>query len=111
MKVPYYSFPGLKFKMDTTKPEKPTLDSILNYYGLDISQLLERNRKREIVTARMICICALRYQHGWTLVRIANYFNQHHTSVISALKTIRNLSETEESVKRQVKLHCPNILI
>jgi chromosomal replication initiation ATPase DnaA len=54
-------------------------------YELDPDELMERDKRRELVQARLHVMIRLREQ-GWSLTRIARVFGQDHTSVLYHLR-------------------------
>lgn len=106
-----YAFPGLKYHVSFEQPHEDTLERIASFYGFELPELLKKNRKREIVFARMVCMSALRFEHGWTLKKVGVFFNQDHTTVMHAIDTVKNLSQTDEKIRVQVKRFCPSMLI
>jgi chromosomal replication initiation ATPase DnaA len=87
-----------------------TLMEILGYYNLTITELIKKNRKNEIVTARMVCMCALYYEHRWTLQTVGKFFYRHHTTVMHAIERVRNLIDTEPDFKDSVLRLSPKVI-
>lgn len=73
------------------------------YFGLDAETLHVPNRSRNNVKARQI-ICYLSTKlTRLSLKDIGRYFEQDHTTVIHACKTVRNLMDTEDEYKADVE--------
>ena len=108
----YTIYPGVSKPTIVNRPFETTIKYILDYYNLKLADVMNKTKKHEIVLARMFCMCALRYEHGWTLIRIANYFHKKdHTTVRHAIATIKDLTATDSMILEQAKIHCPNILV
>lgn len=107
----YYTLPGLKFHVLLDKLYEETIKKITQYYEVTLPQLRAKDRKREIVLARMICMCSLKQEHGWTLKKVGDYFNRDHTTVIHAIQTIKDLSCTDIKIRREAKMFCPSLVL
>jgi chromosomal replication initiator protein len=87
-----------------------TLQEILYYYKLTIPEVIKKNRKNEIVTARMVCMCALYYEHRWTLQTVGKFFSRDHTTVLHAIERVRDLIDTEPDFKDEVLRLSPKVI-
>ena len=58
-------------------------------HGVGTEDILGKRRFKKIAAARHDTIKALRYELGWSLLRISRYLNLHHTSVLYALNKER----------------------
>lgn len=65
--------------------------------GMDVHA---KNRKRAVVEARMVYAAILK-EAGYSLTYIADTINKDHTTIIHYLKSIRDLSETDNQVRRR----------
>lgn len=110
MNPSYYILPGLKYPALVTSPHEETLERILTYHNVTMDQMKGKNRKRELVMARQICMAALHLCHRWTLDKTAKLFNRDHTTAIHSIQSVKNLAETDERYKEGLKLVCPSIL-
>ena len=73
------------------------IDIICKYYDTNIEQLKKRNRKREIVTVRRMCIYFLKKNTHSTLKSIGDIFGQDHTTVIHSLDTIQDFIDIKDA--------------
>lgn len=105
-----WAYPGLKYPSLVQKPYEETLTKILEYNGLKMEDLKKRNRKRELVETRMLCAWVLKHEHFWTLKRIGILFNQDHTTIIHLLQRVKSLCQTDENLRQQASLFCPELL-
>lgn len=110
MSVSPYILPGLKLPINLLKPHEETLNRICKYYDVTLEQLKKKSRKRDLVVARQVCMCAMYYKYGWTLSRAGKLFNRDHTTAIHSLDTIKNICETDSFFKQQVEFLVPDVL-
>lgn len=81
-----------------TEPEKiqRVIKIVLEHYGLEWSQVDKKTRKRNIIEPRQMLMYMLRTKLKLKLEEIASMFSAkyHHTTVLNAVKTTKNLIET-----------------
>lgn len=78
-----------------TKSEKQQLASdilntVSNYYGVTISELKGKCRKRRIVKPRQVIMFLLRTKARMVLSDIGEVMNRDHTTVIHSITCIQN---------------------
>lgn len=110
MKVSPYILPGLKYSVILSRPHEETIGKIADYYNVELKQLKGKDRKRELVVARQVCICAMYYLYQWTLDRAGKLFNRDHTTAIHSLNTVKNLTATSEQFKEDLRTACPDLV-
>lgn len=96
--------------LTTKRDPKQTINAILDHYGYTLEKVKEKGRKQEVVTARMVCICALYFEHKWTLKKVGEYFNRDHTTMVHSIQRIRNLIDTEPDFKEEIKSLSPKTI-
>lgn len=90
-----YIIPGLKYK--TSIGQKTIIESVLKNSGLTEEELFSKNRQREVINHRHVCMWGLRRYTGATLQAIADLFGgRDHTTVINACRNVDNLIETND---------------
>ena len=75
------------------------------YYNVTNEQIRGKKRHRAklpIVPARHMAMYIIKQKLNLTLKHIADLFGRDHTTVIHALRSIKNLSDTEEQVKEDL---------
>lgn len=65
-------------------------------------QLFSRARTNELVMARAYVYLILRHFHKWTLQRIADEFCKDHGTVLSSLRKLNELYETDRHYRMQI---------
>ena len=87
------------------------MQTVSDYYGLTLNDLIGPTRKREITVPRQIAMYLTREMTGMSLPQIGNVFGgRDHTTVMHSCKTVEagmagdsNLSMVVDDVKRLVK--------
>ncbi len=87
------------------------MQTVSDYYGLTLNDLIGPTRKREITVPRQIAMYLTREMTGMSLPQIGSVFGgRDHTTVMHSCKTVEagsagdpNLSMVVEDIKRQVK--------
>ena len=64
-------------------------------HGVTPEDVLGPRRHKGIAAARHDTIKALRHDLGWSLPRIGNYLNRHHTTVLYVLNKERVNEDTQ----------------
>lgn len=76
-----------------------------DHFNLNGDFVTNKTRKREYVYARQIAMTLLSKHTRFSLTDIGNMFNgKDHATVIHAKKTLRNLIDTNRSIKEEVSL-------
>ena len=76
---------------------------IAQEFGVRESLYLSRSRKTNIVAYRHTCIYMIKEFTSLKLVQIGRYFNVHHSSVISTIRSMENHLETEADTKSMIQ--------
>lgn len=102
-----YAMPGLRERPRLIN--KPKADAIVEiiceYYCLDIQIVKSKWRKREVTFCRQVCMYFLRQETALSLKAIAKMFSgRDHTTTIHSLNTVKDLIQTDESIRREVLL-------
>lgn len=88
-----------------TIPKAKVLDVyteiICEYFGLPADLVRAVGRKREVVIARQI-ICYFAKLKGITLDSCGKYFNQDHTTIMSSIRQVNALIDTDPDYKATV---------
>lgn len=96
------------------KKAKPNRAKVLHPYTikavritLDVTafteeQLFSRARTNELVMARAYVYLILRHFHKWTLQRIADEFMRDHGTVLSSLRKLNELYESDKHYRMQI---------
>lgn len=106
---------ALKEIFDTRIQKKVTAELIMqtvgDYYGVTINEMIGPTRKREITVPRQIAMYLTREMTGMSLPQIGNVFGgRDHTTVLHSCKTVEaNLGDSSgtkdivDQIKRQVR--------
>jgi chromosomal replication initiator protein len=80
--------------------EKGIIEKLCTRYGVDLSDLKGKSRKREIVFVRHLAMFLLKRKTTRTLGEIGSVFGLDHTATIYAIRSINNYLETNCFNKR-----------
>ena len=106
---------ALKEIFDQRRPKQVTAELVMqtvsDYYGLTLNDLIGPTRKREITVPRQIAMYLTREMTGMSLPQIGSVFGgRDHTTVMHSCKTVEagtagdsNLSMVVDDIKRLVK--------
>ena len=106
---------ALKEIFDPRRPKQVTAELVMqtvsDYYGLTLNDLIGPTRKREITVPRQIAMYLTREMTGMSLPQIGSVFGgRDHTTVMHSCKTVEagtagdsNLSMVVDDIKRLVK--------
>lgn len=101
-----YVYVGLKEKPKINKkPERMSdvMSIITSFTGIPKSLIVSHNRTELVVYSRHLFCYFSRNYLNLSLPEIARFISRDHTTVIHSLKTIRNWSETEYNVRKDLK--------
>lgn len=80
------------------------INAVCDYFKIHKGKLREKNRKTELVYGRQMVMVLLRKKTTMSLHEIAKTLGyKNHTTVISAVRHIDDLVETDESVRQDLK--------
>ncbi len=94
-----------KVLKNITKERKPnyTIEEIIvivaGYFKLQAKVLKMKTRKREVVTARQLAMYFAKKYTKKSLSEIGAAFNKDHSTVVHAIKTVKNLYETDKEFR------------
>ena len=99
---------ALKDIVSPNKPTKITADTIISvvcdHFSVSKADIISSKRNKELVTPRHIIMYLCRKMTDETYKNIAYILgNRNHTTVIHGEKTIEDLIDTDESVKRTIE--------
>lgn len=108
-KINYYAIPGiLEIKKPTLKQFSEDIRNVVigivcGYYGIPVSKLMRKDKVREIVEARQICMYLLAMYTSQTLRSIGEYFgSRDHSTVGHARERIKKLMKNESDLRYAV---------
>lgn len=97
-------FLDLKRKKATNENCENLIRLVFNYFNIPIEMMKSKSRKREIIVARQFASYFLRQEFNrLSLQKIADYFDQHHSSIVHSIKQINNLIEFDFEIKEHHK--------
>lgn len=84
-----------------------TIDEIIkkvaDYYGIEVSALNTRSRKREVVLVRQISMYLAKKYLDMSTSKIGQYIGKRdHATVLHACKTITNLADTDKQFRSEL---------
>ena len=71
-------------------------------FNCTVDEMRSRTRKREVVNARQVCMSVMRDFTILSYAMIGSYFNLDHSTAIHAIKTVKNLYDTDKIFRSQV---------
>jgi len=107
--INYWTMPSVrKQKLNPRQREAIANDiiaKICTYYNITNEQIRGKKRYRTklpIVPARHMAMYIIRKKLNLKLKHIADLFGRDHTTVIHGIRSVKNLSDTEERVKQEL---------
>lgn len=91
MTVSPYIYPGCRDKRLLPKTLTPEIqeelsehyiDIVCKYFGTTKDIILKKNRNRDLVKIRNICIYFIRRRTNMSVIKIGKIFNRDHTSIL-----------------------------
>jgi chromosomal replication initiation ATPase DnaA len=79
------------------------LDETAAYFGLTRDDLTSKSRSRPLTTARHVAMYLLRDCTGLSLIKIGEWFDRDHTTVLHGIKKIEMLMRDRAPIFRQVQ--------
>ena len=77
--------------------------TVAEYYNLDVDKLASPTRRRHVVLARQISMFLVKEFTDQSLKNIGKLFGgRDHTTVLYSIKTVRDLIETNEEIKKDL---------
>jgi chromosomal replication initiator protein len=97
-------FLDLKRKKATNENCENLIRLVFNYFNIPIEMMKSKSRKREIIICRQFSSYFLRQEFNrLSLQKIADYFDQHHSSIVHSIKQINDLVEYDFEIKEHHK--------
>ena len=99
----------LEIRRNKPTPEKceNLIRLVFNYFDIPTEMMKSKSRKRQIIFARQFASYFLKQEfNNLSLQKIADYFGQHHSSIVHSIKQINNLVEYDLESKE----HHQNIM-
>lgn len=93
--INYFAIPGM-FRQDITVPIEEIYESIYEVTGVNKTDLISKNRHRNIADTRKILIQMIRDKYNYTLSTIGKLINRDHATVIHSLKASEWLLEHDK---------------
>ena len=94
---------------DISEYEKPALTiktilkTVSDFYGVEISAINTRSRKREVVLVRQVAMYLAKKYLDLSTAKIGLYIgNRDHATVLHACKTVTNLCETDKQFRGEL---------
>lgn len=92
-------------KMEWRRPRKLTADEILKIVSIEsdipIPMLKAKGRQRHLADARFLAMYFINEIVGLSSIRIGRFFNRDHTTVLHALRMVKDLYKTDKQYRRR----------
>ena len=86
------------------------IELVVNFYGADKENIINKGRKFEVVKVRQIAQYLLRNNTKSPLASIGKYFNgKDHSTVINSIKSVNNMIDTDKNVKKEI-IHLQSLI-
>ncbi len=94
-------------KVVSSEKKAVTIDDIIRivcqHYGLELSAIHTKSRKREVVQARQIAMFLAKNYTDYSTAKIGSLIgNRDHATVLHAIKTIKELGEVDKSFRAEM---------
>lgn len=101
------AIPGFRINPIQVKRKEFKIDTVLGivceYYGVEKSEVMRHNRKRQLVVPRHVTMWFLSKYTDTTKTDIGKFFKMDHSTVIHAENTISDLMQTSSDIKNDVE--------
>jgi len=108
-KINYWTMPIVRKQKLNLRQREAIANEIIAkvciYYNITNEQIRGKKRYRTklpIVPARHMAMFIIKEKLNLTLKHIADLFGRDHTTVIHGIRSVKNLSDTEERVKQEL---------
>ena len=93
--------------LTTYEKKSVTIDDIIktvsSYYGVEVSAINTRSRKREVVLVRQVSMFLAKKYLDMSTSKIGQYIgNRDHATVLHACKTVANLADTDKQFRNEL---------
>lgn len=78
------------------------MDYASELFRCTVDELYSRSRKREIVSARQVCMSAMRDFTSMTISEIGRHFGQSHCAVIHSISVVKDHYRVEKDFREVV---------
>lgn len=78
--------------------------AVKKYRPVTDAELFSKKRNRRIVEARQLIMYFISSNTRLGVVRIGRIFNRDHTTVLHSNKAVRNLTETDDSYRKEFQM-------
>jgi chromosomal replication initiator protein len=80
------------------------IKTVSSYYGVEVSAINTRSRKREVVLVRQVAMYLAKKHLDMSTSKIGKYIgDRDHATVLHACKTISNLAETDKQFRTELE--------
>lgn len=87
-----------KINKDKMLPSHMVIETVCEAIGFDIERIRLKTRKREVVEVRqMAMLFVYKYSH-MPLAEVGWVFKKDHATVLHAIRTMKNLVETDKNI-------------
>lgn len=84
---------------------KELIETVANFYGIQLSEMIGPSRKRELVTPRQVAMYLMREEIGASFPLIGKELgNRDHTTAMHAHEKIKQEIETNSRIKQEIDL-------
>ena len=108
MKISVYAIPGIVTNKEHTVDS--IIDGVCDYFGITRQEMFLPTRKREVIYKRQVaiyfCFLLLKKPYISSSINSSTYigkkFGKDHATVLHAKKTIKNLSDTDNTINMEL---------
>lgn len=87
---------------DHTPVSRELIKSVAAKFSLTPRQLLSSSHEKHLVVARSAIVLILRQEHGYSLTRIGNILNRHHTTIMYSEQMAKKHYEESQAFREIV---------
>lgn len=105
--ISYYVFPGLekRSQMELTGCKRDRIiEVICSFNKVDFKDIVSKSRKREVTKARQLLCHFLYEKTNMNLIKIAEFINRDHSTVIYNKDVVKDLCFSDKAYKEQFLL-------
>jgi len=105
--VPYYVYAGLEkrsqLEVSGCKRDR-VIEVICKFNKVDFQEIISKSRKREVTKARQLLCHFLYEKTNMNLIKIGEFINRDHSTVIYNKDVVKDLCFSDKSYKEQFLL-------
>lgn len=85
-----------------SEQENDILQAVAKEYGVSVDDIMSNSRRSDISEARQMSMCLFAETSGYEPERIGSIFGRNRTTVIYAIRKMRDLASVDKRTQRHI---------